>query len=115
MAGETPHDTPFDAGSPNAPTPADGSGARETFLSFLRADLQSLAIAWGGGWFFGLMFVSMALTLEDASRIAGVAAGGVFLMIAPGSYATWETWRGYRYSIGKGRRKSRAVETPNAE
>ena len=111
MAGETPHDAPFDAGSTDAPTPVADSGERETFLSFLRADLQSLAIAWGGGWFFGLMFLSMALTLEDATRIAGVAAGSVFLMIAPGSYATWDTWRGYRYSIGKGRRKSRAGES----
>ena len=114
MASETPHDTPFDAGSTDAPTQADDSGERETFLSFLRRDLQSLAIAWGGGWFFGLMFVSMALTLEDPTRIAGVAAGGVFLMIAPGSYATWEAWRGYRYSTGKGRRKSRTGESQNA-
>ena len=113
MAGETPHETPYDAGSTDAPTQAADSGERQTFLSFLRRDLQSLAIAWGGGWFFGLMFLSMAFTLEDATRIAGVAAGGVFLMIAPGSYATWETWRGYRYSIGKGRRKPRAGESQN--
>ncbi len=114
MAGETPHDTPFDAGSTDVPGQAADSGERETFLSFLRKDLQWVAIAWGGGWFFGVMFLSIAFTLEDATRIAGVAAGGIFLMIAPGSYATWETWRGYRYSTDKGRRKSRAGESQNA-
>ena len=113
MAGETPHETPFDAGSTDAPTPAADSGGRKSLLSFLRKDLQGLAIAWGGGWFFGLMFVSSAFTVEGANTAAGVTAG-VFLMIAPGSYATWETWRGYRYSIGKGRRKSRAGESQNA-
>ena len=114
MAGETPHNTPFDAGSTDAPTQADDSGERETFLSFLRADWQSVALSWFGGLLFGSMFLSIAFTLEDAARIAGVAAGGVFLMIAPGSYATWDTWRGYRYSTGKGRRKSRAGESQNA-
>ena len=113
MAHETPQETPFDAGATDAPTPAADSGEKETFLSFLRMNLQALAIAWGGGWFFGVMFLSMAFAVEDANTIAGVAAG-VFLMIAPGSYATWETWRGYRYSIGKGRRKSRAGESQNA-
>ena len=113
MAGETPHETPYDAGSTDAPTQAADSGERQTFLSFLRRDLQSLAIAWGGGWFFGLMFVSLAFTVENANTIAGVVAG-TFLMIAPGSYATWETWRGYRYSTGKDRRKSRAGESQNA-
>ena len=113
MAGETPHDTPFDAGSTDAPNPAADSGERETFLSFLRRNLQSLAIAWGGGWFFGVMFLSLAFTVENANTIAGVVTG-VFLMIAPGSYATWYTWRGYRYSTGKDRRKSRAGESQNA-
>ena len=59
------------------------------------------------------MFLATAFTLEEANTIAGVVAGA-FLMIAPGSYATWDTWRGYRYSIGKGRRKSRARESQNA-
>ena len=113
MAGETPHDTPFDADATDAPTQASDSGERETFLSFLRADLQSLAIGWGGGWFFGAMFLATAFTMEDAHTIAGVV-GGIFLIIAPGGYATWFTWRGYRYSTGKGRRKSRAGESQNA-
>lgn len=59
------------------------------------------------------MFLAMAFTLENANMIAGVA-GGIFLMIAPGSYATWVTWRGYRHSIGKGQRKSQAEESQNA-
>ena len=113
MASEMPHDTPSDAGSTDTPTQAADAGERETFLSFLRKDLQAVAIAWGGGWFFGVMFLAIAFTVEDANTIAGVA-GGIFLMIAPGSYATWDTWRGYRYSIGKGRRKSRAGESQNA-
>ena len=113
MAGETPHDTPFDADSTDAPAQAADSGERETLPSVWRTDWQSLAIAWGGGWLFGVMFLAMAFTVEDANTIAGVA-GGIFLMIAPGSYATWDTWRSYRYSIGKGRRKSRAGESQNA-
>lgn len=114
MAGETPHDTPFDAGSTHAPTPVADSGEQERLQSVWRTNWQSVALSWFGGLLFGSMFLSIAFTLEDATRVAGVAAGGVFLMIAPGSYATWDTWRGHRYSIGKGRRKSRAGESQNA-
>ena len=113
MAGEIPHDTPSDAGSTDAPAQASDSRGDEASQSVWRTDWQALAIAWGGGWLFGVMLLAMAFTLEDANTIAGVA-GGIFLMIAPGSYATWDTWRGYRYSIGKGRRKSQARESQNA-
>ncbi|MDE2788359.1 MAG: hypothetical protein OXL37_17100 [Chloroflexota bacterium] len=114
MAGETPHNTPFDAGSPDTSAQATDSGEQERLQSVWRTNWQSVALSWFGGLLFGSMFLSIAFTLEDATRIAGVAAGGVFLMIAPGSYATWDTWRGHRYSIGKGRRKSRAGESQNA-
>ena len=113
MAGKTPHDTPFDAGSTDAPAQATDSGEQETLQSVWRTNWQAVALSWLGGWLFGVMFLATAFTLEEANTIAGVVAGA-FLMIAPGSYATWDTWRGYRYSIGKGRRKSRARESQNA-
>ncbi len=113
MAGETPHDTPFDAGSTDAPSQAPDSGEQETLQSVWRTNWQAVALSWLGGWLFGVMFLAMAFTLENANTTAGVA-GGIFLMIAPGSYATWDTWQAHRKSINKNRQKSRAGEPRNA-
>ena len=114
MAGETPQDTSFNAGSTDAPAQAADSSEREILQSVWRTNWQSVALSWLGGWLFGGMFLAMAFALEDATRIAGVAAGGVFLIIAPGSYATWDTWRAHRKSISYDRQKSRAAESQNA-
>ena len=71
MAGEIPHDTPSDAGSTDAPAQASDSRGDEASQSVWRTDWQALAIAWGGGWLFGVMLLAMAFTLEDANTIAG--------------------------------------------
>ena len=113
MAGETPHDTPSDAGSTDAPAQAADSRGNEASQSVWRTNWQAVALSWLGGWLFGGMFLAMAFTVEDANTIAGVA-GGVFLMIAPGSYATWDTWQAHRKSINYDRQKSRAAESQNA-
>lgn len=114
MANEIPQDMPSDTATTGHVSTPSAPAEPPTFRAFLRADWQWVALAWVGGWVFGGIFLSMAFTLESITTIAGVAAGGIFLIIAPGSHATWQAWRGYRNSIGKGYRKSRALETPNA-
>ena len=110
MAGETPHDTPD---STDARAQASDPGEQEHLQSVWRTNWQAVALSWLGGWLFGVMFLAMAFTLEDANTIAGVA-GGIFLMIAPGSYATWDTWQAHRKSTSYDRQKSRAAESQNA-
>ena len=101
MAGEPTYDAPFDAAASNSTTKPKGFSDPPPLQSVWRTDWQWVALAWLGGIFIGGIFLILALTLEDVREPVAVAAGGICLMIAPGGFATWQTWRLHHKSIGK--------------
>ena len=71
--------------------------------SVWRNEWQWVALAWLGGAFIGGYLLTLAFTSHfDGQTVALVAGGGIFLAVAPGLYATLQTWHGRRRSMGQG-------------
>ena len=103
MAGQTPHDPPFE------PLQTDGASAPahpitpRDLQSVWQTEWQWVALAWSGGLFVGGILLMLAFASQsDAQKIAAMIGGGLFLAIVPGLCATLQTWQGHRRSIGKG-------------
>ncbi len=92
-------------------TVSPDSRAGSASQSVWRTDWQWVALAWLGGIMIGGIFLILAFSLKSNagdnwltinSAFWGMIGGGTFLIICPGSYATWEIWRGHRKSTGQG-------------
>lgn len=110
MASETPQNASFDTASNDFPAASADSPSRQTLPSVWRTAWQWVALAWLGGVLIGSVFLVLVLSPDpntgsrlevDAVKISAVVIGIVFLMVAPGAYATWQTWQGYCKSMGR--------------
>lgn len=79
--------------------------------SVWRNEWQLVALAWLGGIMVGGIFLMFAFSLKSGAgeNWTAVSAwfwallgGGAFLILTPGSFATWEIWRGRRKSTSRG-------------
>ena len=114
MADDSPGPMPFDAASPEPVSTSDVPPRSGPTASFWRNEWRWVALAWLGGLLVGGTFLLMSFSLNSNAEIATVAVGGVFLIVAPGSYATWQTWRGHVKNRDKRPTGSSTLESHNA-
>lgn len=113
MANNDPSQMSSDVSSTELVALSEAPSVSGPTSSVWRTEWRWVALAWVGGLLIGGTFLLMSFSLGSSAEIATVAMGGVFLIVAPGSYATWQTWRGHVRSRNKGQGQSHALESRN--
>ncbi len=89
---------------------SNNSFSKHALSLFWRNEWKWVALAWLGGILICSIMLALIFSSDynsgvrvgiDSINKLIIVIGTIFLLLAPGIYATWETWRRYRKSISK--------------